>query len=589
MTARMNRVLVVTMVMLGGLPSAPGVSLAAAPRWERKADAPVFVGTAGASASSVNGKIYFIGGGQSRTLPSEQVARYDPGTGTWVSRAEMPTARQFLGTAVLDGKIYAIGGFSGLGPALSTVEEYDPSTDTWTRKADMPRGRGMLGTVALEGRIYAIGGTSSLAGAAGWSLGQCCSSVYAYTPSTDTWEIRADMPTGRAGLGVVAANAKIYAIGGLVQIYTVAEVLLAVEEYDPITDTWSVKANLPDQRAGSCTIALDERIHVLGGIRLPSTSAFGEPCSTVYEYEPLLDTWITRPETPSAKTEAAAAVVGRECYLVGGSEVAFPYSPYFPTVWELSGPSPDLDGSGIVDIEDLLRLIESWGQEDASADLAPGFFGDGIVDAKDLEAVMGYWGRDLRLVAHWTLDEAVGTTACDMVSGESAAVMGDAEWQPVSGAIGGALAFDGANDFVVTQLVLDPAHGPFSAYLWVKGGAPGQVIISQAEGADWLATDASGGTLMTGLARPPGGRTAPSPLVSECVITDGAWHCVGLVWDGMNRVLYVDDVLVAEDAQPSLAGSTGRLNIGCGKDQTPGTFWSGLMDDIRIYNQAVNP
>jgi hypothetical protein len=29
--------------------------------------------------------------------------------------------------------------------------------------------------------------------------------------------------------------------------------------------------------------------------------------------------------------------------------------------------------------------------------------------------------------------------------------------------------------------------------------------------------------------------------------------------------------------------------IGCGATRTPETFWSGLIDDVRIYNRAVKP
>ncbi len=35
------------------------------------------------------------------------------------------------------------------------------------------------------------------------------------------------------------------------------------------------------------------------------------------------------------------------------------------------------------------------------------------------------------------------------------------------------------------------------------------------------------------------------PLQSQTVITDGGWHRVGQVWDGTNRILYVDDIEVA--------------------------------------------
>ena len=78
-------------------------------------------------------------------------------------------------------------------------------------------------------------------------------------------------------------------------------------------------------------------------------------------------------------------------------------------------------------------------------------------------------------------------------------------------------------------------------------------------------------------------------LLSQIIITDGNWHQIGLVWDGSNRTLYVDDVAVAEDAQTNLKGSANGLYIGTGKDMEPGTFFSGLIDDVRIYNRAIIP
>jgi hypothetical protein len=79
------------------------------------------------------------------------------------------------------------------------------------------------------------------------------------------------------------------------------------------------------------------------------------------------------------------------------------------------------------------------------------------------------------------------------------------------------------------------------------------------------------------------------PLLSQTVITDGNWHRIGLVWDGLNRTLYVDDVPVAEDTQTGLDSSVGGLNIGCGTSFEPDSFFSGLIDDVWIYNRAVRP
>lgn len=100
-------------------------------------------------------------------------------------------------------------------------------------------------------------------------------------------------------------------------------------------------------------------------------------------------------------------------------------------------------------------------------------------------------------------------------------VMGDALWQPESGQFNNALRFNGMNDYVSTPFVLNPALGIFSVLAWINGGAPGQVIISQANGANWLLAAQSEGKLMTSLSRPPGGRTPSSLLPSDFVITDG--------------------------------------------------------------------
>ncbi|UCE50422.1 MAG: LamG domain-containing protein [Phycisphaerales bacterium] len=82
---------------------------------------------------------------------------------------------------------------------------------------------------------------------------------------------------------------------------------------------------------------------------------------------------------------------------------------------------------------------------------------------------------------------------------------------------------------------------------------------------------------------------AGGPLLSQAVITDGNWHRIGLVWDGSHRTLYVDSVVVAEDTQDDLESPGSSLYIGCGDPIQPSTFWSGLIDDIRIYNRAVKP
>jgi hypothetical protein len=51
----------------------------------------------------------------------------------------------------------------------------------------------------------------------------------------------------------------------------------------------------------------------------------------------------------------------------------------------------------------------------------------------------------------------------------------------------------------------------------------------------------------------------------------------------------VDGVEVAKGAQGTLAGSTGGLYIGAGKNLEPSSFWTGLIDDVRFYDRAIKP
>ncbi|MHC4908848.1 MAG: hypothetical protein ACYTF9_03910, partial [Planctomycetota bacterium] len=53
-------------------------------------------------------------------------------------------------------------------------------------------------------------------------------------------------------------------------------------------------------------------------------------------------------------------------------------------------PCPsDVDGSGVVDVQDLVSVIVAWGTSDAAADVD----GDGLVGVQDLVAVIIAWGE----------------------------------------------------------------------------------------------------------------------------------------------------------------------------------------------------
>jgi serine/threonine protein kinase len=268
------------------------------------------------------------------------------------------------------------------------------------------------------------------------------------------------------------------------------------------------------------------------------------------------------------------------------------FSRYFGGVWDNwqapTVPVVDFNGDGRVDGKEVLAIADHLGQNESAHDIGPSALGDGVVDVNDLIVLADYIGTewvDPTLLAHWTMDEGAGSVAIDWAGRHDAMVGGTVVWQP-EGQIGGALAFDGKTTFARSMSsVVDPGAGPFSVIAWVKGGAMGRVIVSQAGAADWLYLDQYG-MLTTDLKA--SGASGKS-LTSDAFIIDDQWHRVVLTWDGTNRALQMDSVEVARDTQPSLASSIGGLQFGAGKHLEAGTFWSGLIDDVRIYNREVDP
>jgi N-acetylneuraminic acid mutarotase len=226
----------------------------------------------------------------------------------------MPTARYGLGVAAsTNGKIYAVGGWQDGGNVLPANEAYDPAANSWSTKASMPTARRYLGVTATsDGRIWAIGGEDAAFG----DYGNAYATVEVYDPSTDSWTTKASMPTARRWVDVATAtNGLIYAMGGQVGVASSTINLVTVEAYNPSTDTWTTKANLPDAMYGfGLVAAANGKLYLIGGA--DSTGAV----ISVYEYNPATDTYTLVPGlvTPSGGGLAAAIATNGDIYALGG-------------------------------------------------------------------------------------------------------------------------------------------------------------------------------------------------------------------------------------------------------------------------------
>ena len=106
------------------------------------------------------------------------------------------------------------------------------------------------------------------------------STVEEYDPKTETWTRKADMPTPRCHMSISAVNGRIYAIGGW---HTKAfPSVSVVEEYDPMTDVWREVADMPTRRGSLSNAVVDGKLYAIGGYGVPGQVAL----STVEEYDP---------------------------------------------------------------------------------------------------------------------------------------------------------------------------------------------------------------------------------------------------------------------------------------------------------------
>jgi N-acetylneuraminic acid mutarotase len=264
-------------------------------------------------AGVINGKLYVVGGFVDSTgtpVGTAVLEVYDPPSDDWNTLAPMPHASGYLAAGVVNGILYAVGGQvdpASNGPTLNYLQAYDPATDSWTMKAPMPTARRALAVAVANGVLYAIGGQPDVMGS------PMLATVEAYDPATDSWSIKAPMPTARDGLAAGTVNGIIYAAGG----FDGTSLLSVVEAYDPAADQWVTRAPLPGPNAIPAAGEIAGGLYVVGGFN-------GISLHTTVGYDPQANVWVAQAAMPSARDGLAVGVIGGVLYAVGGAfEVSF--------------------------------------------------------------------------------------------------------------------------------------------------------------------------------------------------------------------------------------------------------------------------
>jgi hypothetical protein len=194
---------------------------------------------------------------------------------------------------------------------------------------------------------------------------------------------------------------------------------------------------------------------------------------------------------------------------------------------------------------------------------------------------------DPNLLGWWKLDETTGTATDYSGHGNHGQINGGA--QPVAGYAGGAIDFDGVNDYIST--------GKTAAALGIQGNHPKSVTA-------WVYTRFynNGGVFDVG-ARTNGQdfclrtRTGANQWRIQLwgtgfdqdftYTSQNRWVHFAVVYDGQRSTCYADGVSVSSELRALDTSPTNPFQIGL--YGWPQYYFNGVIDDVRLFDKALTP
>jgi hypothetical protein len=190
------------------------------------------------------------------------------------------------------------------------------------------------------------------------------------------------------------------------------------------------------------------------------------------------------------------------------------------------------------------------------------------------------------VVAAFGFDEASGTTATDAIDGHNGTISGAT--RVAAGRYGGALSFDGVDDWVTVPH--DPA-------LNLSSGMTIEAWVKPTVLTNWRAvvTKEQTTALPYALYANSASSTPAATVFTTSALTAsdapaltlGTWTHLAMTWDGSVERLFLDGAQIATRSAPgSLLTGTGPVRIG--GNSLRGEFFSGSIDEVRLYDRALS-
>lgn len=224
---------------------------------------------------------------------------------------------------------------------------------------------------------------------------------------------------------------------------------------------------------------------------------------------------------------------------------------------------------------------------------------DTLLEGTDTVTVMVYEETYTGLVAHWKLDESIGTIASEEVAEHEGNLIGDPTWQPADGQVNGGLLLDGDGDYIEipdsvhsTKVTwADELADELTLSIWMKTtdgnfGDDWAGLISKGSNAWRIQRYADTDTVEFVIMVTEGNNWVPAQMA----VNDDKWHHVVGSYTGDAMGIYVDGVL--QNSTPAGPGTAGEeyvwIGAGINVDNLTEDFqFNGMLDEARIYEVGL--
>ena len=264
------------------------------------------------SLVSIGTKIYLFGG---RGMKPMEV--FDTKTNTWEKKGELPLEIHHFQAVVFNKEIYVIGALSGPFPhetPIPNVYIYNPEKDEWRKGEEIPRKRGAAACFVYKNKIYIANGIldGHWDGHVAW--------FDEYNPTNGQWRELPDSPHARDHVSAGVVKNKVVIAAGRKSSHKTGEVMsLTVpftDIYDFKTNAWTTVdgANIPTMRAGPGVVTMGKKVFFMGGEAMDQVPAHDE----VEAFDTKTMQWVTMPHLIQGRHGTSAAKIGKYIYISSG-------------------------------------------------------------------------------------------------------------------------------------------------------------------------------------------------------------------------------------------------------------------------------